>query len=89
MPRDLICPICGNISLLSMAQIFTIAIGDVLEIHSGNDERPFVGKLLVLDRGNRQFKVSTTRDTVLVERAVTCPDFVTVPVGSFPMNAKK
>lgn len=38
-------------------QIFTISIGDALEIHSGNDLEPFVGKLILLDRGKRRCKV--------------------------------
>lgn len=52
----------------SIAQIFTISIGDVLEIHSGNFAKPFVGKLLLLDRGSRQFKVSFVSRFVFSQR---------------------
>ncbi|CAM9769302.1 unnamed protein product [Ectocarpus sp. 4 AP-2014] len=39
------------------AKTFTINIGDTIEIHSGNDSQPFVGKLVLLDRGTRRFRV--------------------------------
>jgi len=41
-----------------VVQIFEVKIGDAMEICSGNDGRPFVGRLETLDKEHGRYRVS-------------------------------